>query len=174
MAAECVKNPTGCKMFTLKGQNIAAAAKFAESQARKAKRQQLTAKEGVAKAMQKLNSATAVMQKMSKKAEDLDEKETRIRLAKLQLNEAKAAAAFHSAAKAHLQTELAHSKFQEGRKRVNDQLQKFQTAMKEMKLTSDEGTKNLARKAKVTKKAAFSKAAQAARKLLKPTLQSMS
>jgi hypothetical protein len=174
MAAECVKNPTGCKMFTLKGQNIAAAAKFAESQARKAKRQQLTAKEGVAKAMQKLNSATAVMQKMSKEAEDLDEKETRIRLAKLQLNEAKAAAAFHSAAKAHLQTELAHSKFQAGRKRVNDQLQKFQTAMKEMKLTSDEGTKNLARKAKVTKKAAFSKAAQAARKLLKPTLQSLS
>merc|ERR1711988_316801 len=30
MAADCVKNPSGCDLFTLKGHNTAAAAKFAE------------------------------------------------------------------------------------------------------------------------------------------------
>merc|ERR1719502_2478011 len=81
MAAECVKNPSGCNLFTLKGQNTAAAAKYAESKARKAKRAQKEAKEGVSKAMEKLKVATKVARKYAQDARDMDEKETRIKLA---------------------------------------------------------------------------------------------
>merc|ERR1719305_934030 len=135
MAAACIENPAGCKMFTLKNQNVAASAKYAEAQARKAKRQQMKAKEIVAKAVAKLNVANKVMQNAARKAEDLDEKSTRFRLAKLQLNEARAAAAFHSAAKAHLESKLAHGKLKIGRNVERDQFRKFQKAMAAMKAT---------------------------------------
>merc|ERR1712070_194548 len=157
----------GCEMFTLKNQNIGAAAKFAESQARKAKRTQLKAKEAVAKAMAKLNTATVVLHQMSQKAEDLDEKETRIRLAKLQLNEAKAAAAFHSAAKAHLQTQLVHAKMSSDEMDGTTKLKQFEDALNEMKVTHDEKTLDDAAKAKQQKLAAFAKAQAAARAVLK-------
>jgi len=166
MAAACIENPSGCEMFTLKNQNIGAAAKFAESQARKAKRTQLKAKEAVAKAMAKLNTATVVLHQMSQKAEDLDEKETRIRLAKLQLNEAKAAAAFHSAAKAHLQTQLAHGKMKATRDKQQDQLLKFQRALTDMKFTGNAKAKDLLHEATTSKKQAFEKAREAAKALL--------
>lgn len=166
MAAECVKNPTGCNLFTLKGHNTAAAAKYAESKARKAKRAQKEAKEAVKKALEKLKVATTVSQKYAEEARDMDEKETRIRLAKLQLNEAKAAAAFHSAAKAHLQTQLVHAKMSTDENDADSKLKTFESALNEMKVTHDEQTLDDATKAKQAKQAAFAKAQAAARAVL--------
>jgi len=166
-AADCVKNPAGCKMFTLSNHNIAAAAKFAESRARKAKRAQLRAKEGVAKAMAKLTETTKVAQKYAQKASDLDEKETRIKLAKLQLTEARAAAAFHSAATARLQSKLANHQMQKHRASVDDKMAQFKQAMQEMKVTSSADLQQRAKNAKLSKKKAFKKAQEAARALLK-------
>jgi len=168
MAAACIQNPSGCNLFTLKGQNIAAAAKFAESKARQAKREQLQAKENVAKSMKKLATATKRMNTLSRNAEALDEKETRIRLAKLQLNEARAAAAFHSAAKAHLQTQLAHGKLKVGRTQVDNQLKQFQDAMAQMNLAGNDNEQKKLSVAKTTKKKAFEKAVAAAKSLLSP------
>jgi len=167
MAAECVKNPSGCSLFTLKGHNVAAAAKFAESKARKAKRAQKEAKEGVTKALEKLKVTTQVSQKYAEEARSMDEKETRIRLAKLQLNEAKAAAAFHSAAKAHLQTQLVHAKMSADENDAGSKLKQFEDALNEMKVTHDEKTLDDAAKAKQQKLTAFAKAQAAARAVLK-------
>jgi len=167
MAAECVKNPSGCSLFTLQGQNTAAAAKFAESKARKAKRAQKDAKEGVSKALEKLRVATVTSQKYAQEARDMDEKETRIKLAKLQLNEAKAAAAFHSAAKAHLQTQLVHTKMKADENDADSKLKQFEQALNEMKVTHSEATMAQSETAKVQKEAAFEKARKAAQALLK-------
>lgn len=167
MAAECVKNPSGCSLFTLKNENTAAAAKFAESKARKAKRAQKQAKEGVAKALEKLKVTTQVSQKYAQEARDMDDKETRIKLAKLQLNEAKAAAAFHSAAKAHLQTQLVHSEMSGAENDASSKLKVFEQALQEMKVTHSEATLKNADKAKASKAAAFEKAREAAQALLK-------
>jgi hypothetical protein len=167
MAADCVKNPTGCSLFTLKNENSAAAAKFAESKARQAKRAQKEAKEGVTKALEKLRVTTDVAQKYAEEARDMDEKETRIRLAKLQLNEAKAAAAFHSAAKAHLQTQLVHTQMKMDDNDAGSKLKQFESALKEMKVTHSEETIRQADQAKLQKEAAFEKAQQAAKALLK-------
>jgi len=166
MAVACVDNPSGCNLFTLKTQNIGAAAKYAESEARKAKRLQLEAKERVAQAMASLNQATAVMEQTAHKAEDLDEKETRIRLARLQLNEARAAAAFHSAAKAHLQTELVHGQLRGERADQDDQLAQFNAALREMSLTSNEDMVNKEQQAETAKVNAFGTTANAAKSLL--------
>lgn len=167
MAAECVKNPSGCNLFTLKGQNTAAAAKYAESKARKAKRAQKEAKEAVSKAMEKLKVATKVARKYAQDARDMDEKETRIKLAKLQLNEAKAAAAFHSAAKAHLQTQLVHTQMKTDDDDADSKLKQFEKALKEMKVTHSEATIADGKKAKAEKQAAFKTAREAAKALLK-------
>merc|ERR1711939_595388 len=167
MAAACIQNPAGCKQFTLSSHNVSSAAKFAESRARKAKREQLKAKEGVAKAMEKLAVSTKTSQKYAQQASDLDEKETRIRLAKLQLNEAKAAAAFHSAAKAKLQSQVAHTKQALQRNTVQDKMKAFQSALKEMKVTSSATTNAQLDKAKQTRKDAFTQAQNAAKDILK-------
>merc|ERR1711939_1165537 len=154
MAAECVKNPSGCSLFTLQNQNTAAAAKFAESKARKAKRAQKEAKEMVEKALEKLKVTTVTAKKFAQEARDMDEKETRIKLAKLQLNEAKAAAAFHSAAKAHLQVQLVNQNMKNSEDSTDQKMQDFENALHEMKVTHSEKTKDEAMKAKVAKEAA--------------------
>jgi len=166
MAGDCVKNPTGCSMFTLKNQNIDAAAKFAESKARKAKDAQKQAKEGVTKAMEKLRVTSAMSQKYAQEARSIDQKQTRIKLAKLQLNEARAAAAFHSAAEAHLQTQLVDTKVTGDEQSADTKMQAFERALNEMKVTHDEKTENESVQARLATAAAFAKARLAAKALL--------
>jgi len=166
MAGDCVKNPAGCSMFTLKNQNIDAAAKFAEHKARKAQDAQKQAKEGVAKAMEKLRVTSAVSQKYAQEARSMDEKQTRIKLAKLQLNEAQASAAFHSAAKAHLQSQLINTKMSGDEQTADSKMQAFERALNEMKVTHDEKTEDESVQVSLAKQAAFAKARLAAKALL--------
>merc|ERR1711959_818336 len=125
------------------------------------------AKEGVQKAIEKLKVATTVSRKYAQEARDMDEKETRIKLAKLQLNEAKAAAAFHSAAKAHLQTQLVHAKMTSEESSADSKMKQFQDALKELKVTHSEALTNEAEVSKSSKAEAFAKARAAAKALLK-------
>lgn len=166
MAAECITNPAGCSSMSLKGGNIAAAAKFAESKARKAKRAQIKAKESVSKAMEKLRVTSTVARKYAQEARDMDEKETRIKLAELQLNEAKAASAFHSAAKAHLQSQLVHTQMNAEDHGAESKLKQFDEALAELKVTHSESVSQDAASAKSQKVAAFAKAQEAAKALL--------
>merc|ERR1712167_522933 len=121
---------------------VAAAAKYAESRARKAARAQ-------------------------KEARAMDDKQTRIKLAELQLNEAKASAAFHSAAKAHLQTQLVHAKMTSEESSADSKMKQFQDALKELKVTHSEALTNEAEVSKSSKAEAFAKARAAAKALLK-------
>jgi len=165
-----------CRMCfnVLSGENTASAAKFAESKARKAKRAQLDAKESVTKAMEKLRVSTNVAQKYAQEARDLDEKETRIKLAELQLNEAKAASAFHSAAKAHLQSQLVHTQMTSEEDTADSKLKQFEEAMTEMKVTHSEAVSQKADDVKEAKLAAFKKAQEAARAVLQMKAPTMS
>lgn len=167
MAAECIKNPAGCTDMSLQGGNVAAAAKYAESRARKAARAQKEAKEGVQKAMEKLRVAGTVARKYAQEARAMDDKQTRIKLAELQLNEAKASAAFHSAAKAHLQTQLVHAKMTSEESSADSKMKQFQDALKELKVTHSEALTNEAEVSKSSKAEAFAKARAAAKALLK-------
>lgn len=167
MAAECIKNPAGCTDMSLQGGNVAAAAKYAESKARKAARAQKEAKEGVQKAMEKLQVAGTVARKYAQEARAMDDKQTRIKLAELQLNEAKASAAFHSAAKAHLQTQLVHAKMTSEEGSAESKLKQFQDALSELKVTHSEALTNEAEASKASKVEAFAKAQAAAKALLK-------
>jgi len=166
MAGDCIKNPAGCSDMSLQGENSASAAKFAESKARKAKRAQLQAKESVQKAMENLRVTTDVAQKYAQEARDMDEKETRIKLAELQLNEAKAASAFHSAAKAHLQSQLVHTEMTAEEGTAETKLKQFEDALTEMKVTHSEAVTKKGDDAKEEKLAAFKKAQEAAKALL--------
>jgi len=167
MAAECIKNPAGCSDMSLQGGNGAAAAKYAESKARKAARAQKDAKEGVQKAMEKLRVAGTVARKYAQEARAMDDKQTRIKLAELQLNEAKASAAFHSAAKAHLQTQLVHARMTTEETSADNKMKQFQDALSELKVTHSEALTNEAEVSKASKMEAFAKAQAAAKALLK-------
>jgi len=107
IAESAVENPSGSKAFTLENQNFEAAAKYAARQARKAKEKLDQTKKHSQEILAELAKETKEARVAAEKAERLDEKVTQVKLAKLQLHEAQAAAAFNKAARAHFQEELA-------------------------------------------------------------------
>jgi hypothetical protein len=130
LAESAIENPSQSKEFTLENQNFAAAAKFAEREARLAQNRLIKVKEETNLMMAKLSKATDVAKSTALKAEALDEKVTHIKLAKLQLNEARAAHAFNKAATAHMQGQLAKQSMKEHPPKNNQEMTQFQKSMK--------------------------------------------
>jgi len=82
------------------------------------------------------------------------------------LNEAKAASAFHSAAKAHLQSQLVHTEMNAEDHGAESKLKQFEDALSELKVTHSETVSQKAVSARSQKAAAFAKARKAAKALL--------
>ena len=130
IAESAIENPTQSKEFTLANQNFEAAAKFAAQKARKAKRKLDVTRQKTKEMMTELSKETKEAKAAADKAETLDEKVTRIKLAKLQLHEARAANAFNKAARAHLQEEFAKKQMKQAPIKGDQALSKFQSKLK--------------------------------------------
>merc|ERR1712195_456015 len=130
IAESAIENPTQSKEFTLANQNFEAAAKFAAQKARKAKRKLDVTRQKTKEMMTELSKETKEAKAAADKAEALDEKVTRIKLAKLQLHEARAANAFNKAARAHLQEEFAKKQMKQAPVKGDKALSKFQSKLK--------------------------------------------
>merc|ERR1712166_417683 len=130
IAESAIENPTQSKEFTLANQNFEAAAKFAAQKARKAKRKLDVTRQKTKEMMTELSKETKEAKAAADKAEALDEKVTRIKLAKLQLHEARAANAFNKAARAHLQEEFAKKQMKQAPIKGDKALSKFQSKLK--------------------------------------------
>lgn len=151
IAESAVENPTESKAFTLENQNFEAAAKFAASEARQAKRKVELTKKKTSALMKELTEETKAAKTASEKAEALDEKVTRIKLAKLQLHEAQAATAFNKAARAHLQEELAKKQMATAQKDPkNKDLSEFEKKLKDLQTQARSTTVEAFKEAKAS------------------------